>query len=332
MSRIIKDPYTGEEREKGTTQFSPPAEEIARSPLKSAASYTQRVRERQEALASTKAKRVPLGHAEPIPEGKLAPLVEAAKASAMPLPGWEEDFLREKSSPQQPSPPKAPPQKSGPRSLAEMKRAAEERLESEEKKEYLEEYTESTLDTRSDDLEKSENEIVEYGKEVQQFFDFQALAEARTPLESAERRKIIEGRLPALSFEKLITEREIAQEISVIPGEFSVTCRTVKEREHLWSLGYVYENCMNGSKGYYDEMLSLCRLCMGVKAINGRMLPDHRHHIGQLQEDVDRDRFEKKLQIITDFPVQLVADLSVQFNWFSERVTALFSVDRLKNG
>jgi hypothetical protein len=47
---------------------------------------------------------------------------------------------------------------------------------------------------------------------------------------------------------------------------------------------------------------------------------------------VERDKFEEKMFHVAAYPVQVIADMGAQCNWFNDRVNKLFSVERLKNG
>jgi hypothetical protein len=160
--------------------------------------------------------------------------------------------------------------------------------------------------------------------------DMATLADIRGSMMSKERRDAIESRLEALDITDMIMKREIVQTIPVIPDKFSLTLRTFSQRENLWVLKYLYD--FPGSALYVQELLNTCRLVCGLVAINGQYLPDHRKDVGKTSEEIVKEDFEKKLFHVSSFPVQLVADLSVQSIWFQDRVDKLFTVDALKNG
>jgi hypothetical protein len=371
MSRI-KDPLTGEVRNKEVTSFSPPAEEVS-TPLMSAASYSKRVEERRQIMADAKSHRTPLGHAPPIPPGKLAPLANAARAVQMPSPDFglpkvqepTSEQLQEWASPKEPEKPVIPGIGSGfevnqaiargevdrpvnMRQAKEMARAeaarrSEAKNMSAETQQLLQaqhaansgeasEFEVSKLPANKKALDEAEQVLTERKWDDQIGFDFEALRRASIPLLSAERKKLIESNLAPLDFEDLITKREIVQEVHIIPGKFSVGYRTVREREHVWVLQYIYEVTGVSSASYIEELGNVCRLVCSIRSINGKLLPDHRNNIGQINEEVDKEKFRKKLDIIMGFPTHVVADLGINFNWFSERVTKLFSVENLKNG
>lgn len=160
--------------------------------------------------------------------------------------------------------------------------------------------------------------------------DFAALGDIRSTLMSQKRRDDIEKRLKPLDIGDMIMKRELTQVIPIIPEKFEVTLRTFTQRENLWILRYVYD--FPGSALYFQELLNTCRLVCGLIAVNGAYLPDHRKDAGQPTETIEKGDFEKKFSQVVSFPVQLVADLSVQSVWFQDRVDKLFTVDALKNG
>ena len=160
--------------------------------------------------------------------------------------------------------------------------------------------------------------------------DMAEITDIRQGMMSEERRKDIESRLSELDIADMIMKREIQQEIPVIPNKLVVTLRTFNQRENIWVLKYLYD--FPGSPAYTQELLNTCRLVCGLVAINGQYLPDHRKDVGKPTEDIVREDFEKKFFHVASFPVQLVADLSVQSLWFQDRVDKLFTLDTLKNG
>lgn len=160
--------------------------------------------------------------------------------------------------------------------------------------------------------------------------DMGELAEARKSIVNPERKKLIESRLGELDIGDMIMKRELVQEVPIIPDKFTVTLRTVSQRENIWILKYLYD--FPGSQAYLQELLNTCRLVCGLTEVNGQHLPDHRVEVGTHKETVDKEAFERKLFNITSYPVQLVADMSVQQLWFQDRVNKLLTMDNLKNG
>lgn len=160
--------------------------------------------------------------------------------------------------------------------------------------------------------------------------DFGAIEDARTTLLDPERKKIIEARLEPLDIGEMIMKRELQQTVPVIPKKFEVTLRTFSQKENLWILHYLFN--FPGSALYTQELLSTCRLVCSLVAINGKMFPEHRKNPGEESEVIIKEDFERKFYYLASYPVQFVADLSVQLMWFQERVDNLLSIDALKNG
>jgi hypothetical protein len=160
--------------------------------------------------------------------------------------------------------------------------------------------------------------------------DMAEVGNIRTGLMSQKRREEIEKGLKPLDIGDMVMKREIVQTIPVIPGKFEVTLRTFSQRENLWILRYIFD--FPGSGLYISELINTCRLVCGLVAINGAYLPDHRKDVGLPTETIIKEDFERKFFHVAGFPVQFVADMSVQSIWFQDRIDKLFTADALKNG
>jgi len=176
-------------------------------------------------------------------------------------------------------------------------------------------------------MDKAEEEIAESSKSL---IDFEALSGVRNNLMSEERRKAVESRLKKLDISDMVMSREIQQEVTIIPGKLSLTYRTMNEREHLFCLRHVYEH--QGSAAYMEEMFNVAKLACSLLEVNGAPLPEHRKNVGKPNEEVDEENFKLKLFHLCSFPVQFLAEMSVQGMWFNDRINDLFSVENLKNG
>ena len=160
--------------------------------------------------------------------------------------------------------------------------------------------------------------------------DFDALAGLRNKMMSPERKKLIEERLKPLDISQMISEREVRQVIPIVPNKLEIELRTFNQHESLFCMQYVYD--FPGSPVYVNELLNTCKLVCSIVSINRAELPEHRVKIGTRNEEVDREAFNMKMFHFASFPVQLIADISTQCIWFSDRVNDLFSLDNLKNG
>lgn len=329
-------------------------------PIQTAASYGERVKARQAMTAELKKKKVPLGGVPPIEEGKVKAAVEM-----MRQPSYADE-----DTPRRPDgPPQAPivqgmgsayavnqamaaGQLDRPVSMKEARKMESERKPlpkkdlSPETKDLLQkvkdandgeeaqvaEAPKSDAET-SVDLDMAEDQAV--SQALQPPLDFPEIERQQNMLITKERRKTIEARLSPLEVGDLVMKRELVQDIPVIVDaegkqQLVYTLRTYRQHEYLFCLRYVYEN--PGSAVFTEELLTTCKMVCSVVAINGGLLPDHRTNVGTSKERVDKDAFEKKFHYITGLPVHLLADLSVQWSWFNNRVNKLFNVADLKNG
>jgi hypothetical protein len=298
--------------------------------------YADRVREKQR-LDGLKNQGLPLGGAEPIPEGHLP-----RRMPQMEFPEGGED---QKIVPQEPPPGvgaaygvnQAMVGAERPLTLREAQaRAASNPRQgpiSPETQELLEHAQQQAQEAEEegtsvkDDLDKAEDEAM---KEQEFDFDFSSIAAAQNSLMDPKRKKVIEERLEPLDITDLITQREIIQDVPVIPGKLVFTFRTLSQRENIWCMKYVYD--FPGSQRYVETLFDTAKLACVVMALNGKPFPDHRKDIGQKGEDVDKEQFINKMGIIASWPVQLIADAGIQCNWFNDRVNSLFNEGILKNG
>jgi hypothetical protein len=319
-----------------------------------ARSYAARIQERTKIGAGTlKGKTPPLGHA---PSPDKAKMEAIAGLSTLPRPSFT-------SAPEEPVPDAKPTSQSsgvgaayqanhavtqgrtdGPVTLREANQMSSSRTLSDDTVRALEEMNKSVK--KAQDVEKEAPAPLpavaqETKKEIESSesslgispidsFDFGSLADIRSTLMSTKRKESIEARLTPLDISDLVIKREITQTIPIIPDKLEVTLRTFNQKENLWILKYIYD--FSGSALYVQELINTCRLVCGLVAINGAFLPDHRQNIGQYNEQVSKEDFEKKFSHVASFPVQLVADFSVQSMWFQDRVDKLFTVDAIKNG
>jgi len=328
----------------------------------SARSYAERIQERatsKKAASSLKGKSPPLGHVESPPSEKMEAI---AGLSGMPRPNFMEP-----PPPDEPvkAPPAGPPQAPGikgvgsaypvnqamakgkfdrPVTLKEGNKMAQQGVLSEETVKALEMANETLKrqpEKSAPEPEKAPSSVAKTTKEeldeAEQVLptpagqlDFAALGDIRSGLMSQARRDAIEKRLKPLDIGDMITKRELSQTVPVVPDKLEITFRTFTQRENIWILKYVFD--FPGSSLYVQELINTCRLVCGLVAVNGAYLPDHRKDVGMPGETITKEDFEKKFFQVVSFPVQLVADMSVQSLWFQDRVDKLFTMETLKNG
>lgn len=145
-------------------------------------------------------------------------------------------------------------------------------------------------------------------------------------LVSKRRRKEIESRLAPLDIGDLVTTSGITQVVEAVPGKLSYTLRSLSQAETLFCYKYVARE--SSSVAFSEEMLNTCRLVCIASALNGTYFTPHMND----KFEVDEEMFEAKFKQISKLPAPLIADMSVQAVWFSDRVSALFTFDALKNG
>jgi hypothetical protein len=146
-------------------------------------------------------------------------------------------------------------------------------------------------------------------------------------LNNPVRRQEIESRLEPLNIEDILIYGELQQEVPVVPGKTKYKFRSTTGEEDL-----AVKRMMFGETGgdrYMLDKFSLMNLALGVVAINNMNLPTHLND----KKRFDESLFEKKYNTLLRFPVQLLADMAVQYTWFDQRVRRLFvkSAEALKN-
>jgi hypothetical protein len=146
-------------------------------------------------------------------------------------------------------------------------------------------------------------------------------------LKDPERRKRIEARLEPLDIAELIIQGEIRQWIPIIPGKFEVEFRSPSIDEDLCIKRLMFEE--KGGERYILDKYVLMNLAVGLVSINGQELPTHLDNAGRF----DEIKFLKKFDRVKRLPIQLIADLGIQYLWFDIRVRRLLTdqTEHLKN-
>lgn len=146
-------------------------------------------------------------------------------------------------------------------------------------------------------------------------------------LNNPKRRKEIEARTPKMEITDVILYGEVRQTVPVVPEQLEVTYRSVSADEDL-----AVKQLMFGESGgdrYLMDKYTIMQINLALVAINGEELPTHLNE----NKKFDEALFLAKLEKVTRFPVQFIADLGIQYLWFDERVRRLFlgGTDELKN-
>ena len=207
----------------------------------------------------------------------------------------------------------------GLKALAELQAKAQQIQEKNMDKEKAEEQPKEKDEKSAEDrLRKDFQEMRELLGEQQWNF-----------LTSPARRKQIEGRCKPMDITDIILHGEVRQDVPVRTGDKPLvfTFRSVTAEEDLAVKRMMYGE--TGGDRYLLDKYAIMNLTLALVAINGELLPSHLTDDGKF----DEKRFESKYKKILKFPIQLIAELSIQYQWFDERVRELFlgSTDALKN-
>jgi len=349
-------------------EFNPEVNQV--TPNSVVKSYEERARERAQTRKSSdilKKTQIPLGHV-PSPSSEKMQQLAQLSGGGIPHPVFEAESMKPQSNPFKAPPPEgvgasyevnramANGKFDGPVSLRQAKEMeqkkglspetqqalmmAQENMDkttpSAEEQNIAKAAKDSTVldapqtSTDRSELDRAESVIVKAQDSRSDLFDFDQFPNIRNTLMGTERRKKIESRLTPLDITEMIMKKELRQTIPVIPGKLEFLLRTYTQAENLWCLRYIYD--FSGSPIYTQELLSTCRLACCLLKVNEAFMPEHRINLNQHDETIDKAAFEKKLATLKAFPIQLIADMSVQLMWFEDRVNNLFSLDALKNG
>lgn len=202
--------------------------------------------------------------------------------------------------------------------LAEFQAVAERRQTMPEEKPA------QTEEAKAKELEKELDEDTEMFRELREVLDDPTQWNL---LNNPKRRKDIEGRLSPMDITDVILHGEVRQTIPIVRDKLNVTYRSVSGDEDL-----AVKQMMFGESGgdrYLMDKYTIMQLTLALVSINGEDLPTHLND----KKKFDETKFLAKFEKVTRFPVQLIADLGIQYLWFDERVRTLFlgGTDELKN-
>lgn len=175
-----------------------------------------------------------------------------------------------------------------------------------------------------EEVEKQVNEDSDMFRELQEVLDDPA---QWNMLNNPTRRKEIEGRTSPMDITDVILHGEVRQIVPIIPDKLEITYRSVSAEEDL-----AVKQLMFGESGgdrYLMDKYTIMQLTLALVSINGEELPAHLND----KKKFDEAKFLAKFDKVVLFPIQLVADLGIQYLWFDERVRRLFlgGTDELKN-
>lgn len=142
---------------------------------------------------------------------------------------------------------------------------------------------------------------------------------------NSRRRKRIEAKLKPMMVESMVEHGELRQKVRISAG-IVVEFRTTRGDENqaiLHELGTV-----DGSELFLRERLALMNLAAGLRMVGSELMPPH----FDANDEFDSDLFEKKLKRVLRFPIQILADMRVNYFWFDDRVRNVMIADELGNG
>lgn len=178
----------------------------------------------------------------------------------------------------------------------------------------------------SKDDDKALAKINEEIEEIDDVFETNEFGErVRSLLGNKKRSELIAARCPPLAFEDLLLYGTVQQRVPIIPGKFEPTFRSLQGEENLEILRMM--GSVRGPETYILDTLNLYRLAAGLHAINSKVLPNHLNAKG----DFDEEMFRAKCKVVLKMALPILADLSVNFGWFSARVQKLTVVDDIKS-
>jgi hypothetical protein len=180
----------------------------------------------------------------------------------------------------------------------------------------------SSSKANDEDLKKINKEI----DEIDEVFETNEFGErVKSLLGNKERARAIESRCKPLALEDLLLYSSVQQTVPIVPGKFEPTFRSPQGDENIEILRLM--SSLRGSEDYIMDMLSLYRLTAGLFALNAKPLPNHLDKNGDFNEEM----FKAKNKIILKMALPILADMSVNFNWFSRRVQKLTVIDDIRS-
>jgi len=173
--------------------------------------------------------------------------------------------------------------------------------------------------------EEETPEVDKTSEDTDDGYDYNELGRVtKDILSNKERRLAIEAHIKdELNYEDLIINRELRQEVPILP-KFRPLFRTPSGEEDLFVKREI--STEDGSSQYIMDKYASMGLCCGLYALNGKPLPSH------LKDGVpDKELFDVKYKIILKYPMVIVADMSANFTWFTERVQSLLAIDKVQD-
>lgn len=168
-------------------------------------------------------------------------------------------------------------------------------------------------------------------------FDYDALRREMEEdiLNNPEQREIIEARLKPLDFDELVTKNRVTQDVVIHPGTgdkkglwFTYESMTGEEDLVLKQIIMKESKSIEVTGQYLLDKFAFMSIAIGLKAINGHVLPRHTNDQGEF----DEDKFWVKFHWVLQKPLHLLSCIGINHTWFETRVRKMFVAEKLGNG
>lgn len=153
-------------------------------------------------------------------------------------------------------------------------------------------------------------------------------------LANTEQRKIVEARLRPILLEDLLLQDSVVQVVPVIPGKYELAFRSLTGMawEAIEHWVWVQAREIKASQGYADDKLTMARAVVGLERINGVLMPSAWKNPADPGDGIDLVKLGEKYNYVIRKNVHMLASISVQHQWFEQRVRALWRAQNIKNG
>lgn len=187
----------------------------------------------------------------------------------------------------------------------------------EESKKGTQEITEQELKEQAEKVKSIEKEETEISEEDDRYLYDELGNRVRNLHSNRLRRKRIEERCKPMSIEDMLIKDYVQQDITLKPG-LVVRFRSLSGHDDMIIKDLVYGKATSNSKIVLASKLIAYSLAASIISINDQYFIDCRKD-GKIVEE----KLIEKLNKLYSYPFDFLADIMVNFGWFSERVKEL---------
>jgi len=171
-----------------------------------------------------------------------------------------------------------------------------------------------------------EDKLKEEIDDLEDMFDYDEFGQkVKNQLANKQRKESIESRCEPMDLMDLLVNKECRQVVPIIPGKYYPTFRTMGGDEDLEVKRLI--STERSSTTFVLAKMTLMNLTCGLYSLNNKTLASHLDKEGNF----DPALFDVKFKSIIKYPMQVLADLAVNYIWFDRRVRELISVETLKD-